>query len=205
MNIRTQKILEEKRKAVLELEKRNTLRQNINLTNEDYKEIAAKHNLTMKQLKLCHNNVLRDGKLDNRITTKAETLDIERRIECHYTHNRQLNAKQAAKIILSWMRYKKSTSRAFCNMHHMPVPQLYNLLKEIEVKGTLLGEKVLDPNNFSKPKVTDAIWLYKYPETTRKSIKKLNYEEGIVIRRIAIVLIQYLTEISQRDFRKKKK
>ena len=90
----------------------------------------------------------------------------------------------------------KDPSRTFCNKHHIPVDQLYNLMREIEVTGKLKGKQVLDPTNFSKPRVVDVIYYYKNPGTRAKRITNLTPMEKLVYRRVAVVLLEYLEKVA---------
>lgn len=194
MKVRTKTQQKNKRRAINQLENKILVSESCEITAKEYSTTATRNNLSLNQLKKAHMNLLRNGCLDRRIKTGKSTMSQKQIIQPQYFTDRKLTPKQAAKIVLAWID-STDKSRVFCNKHKIPVTQLYDMLREIEITGKLKGKQVLDPTNFSKPIVCDVIWYYKHPNTNAKRITKLSANEKIVYKRVAIVLKEYLNKI----------
>lgn len=114
---------------------------------------------------------------------------------CNVTKERNITAKEAATILLRYMQERDTTSTALCNEYKITRVQFYRLINDINVTGNLLGKAILNPKKYAKVDVIDAIWLYKRPNTTRKSIRNLTPTEKLAYKRVGDVLIHYLSAI----------
>jgi len=130
--------------------------------------------------------------VDKRHTTGYGTIVIQPKKVALYTkYNKKVTAQDAGDAIFYYMTTDAS-SREIANKYKMSVKQFYGLIDELNVKGSLLGKKVLNPKKYAKVNVLDVIWLYKHPDTNRKSIVALTELEKIAYRHVADVLLNYL-------------
>lgn len=97
-----------------------------------------------------------------------------------------------AKAIISEYMTTNINSRELSVKHDISINQFYEWLRELEVKGTLLGVKILDTQKYAKVSVVDAVWLKKKPKSQRYSIRTLSYTEKEALRRVGDVLQIYL-------------
>lgn len=97
-----------------------------------------------------------------------------------------------AKAIISEYMTTNINSRELSVKHNISINQFYEWLRELEVKGTLLGVKILDTQKYAKVSVVDAVWLKKKPKSQRYSIRTLSYTEKEALRRVGDVLQIYL-------------
>lgn len=112
-----------------------------------------------------------------------------------YTKMRTLKTKEMAEIILEYMTNRDINSRELSNKHKIPKQQFYSWIEELNNHGTLNGKTILNPKKYAKVNVVDAIWFYKRPETKRKSILNLTDTEKLAYKRVADVLVHYLSAI----------
>lgn len=133
--------------------------------------------------------------VDRRVTTKKGSLKFNPTVVCTNRMDKNVTAAEAAKILLEYMSSNDANSRELCNKHGISIAQFYGWIKELNVRGTLMNNTILDPKKYAKCETKDVIWYYKHPDTTRKSIVKLSAMEQHQYKRIACVLVKYLTDL----------
>jgi len=195
MNLRTRKQYKNKQAAINAVQSLVEKNNSINIDRGELQKIATKNFITITQLDVALKNALNTTEIDRRVKHGKSKMPQLQKIKPKFFTDRKLTPSKAALIILAWMK-SKDPSRTFCNKHHIPVDQLYNLIREIEITGKLKGKQVLDPTNFSKPKVVDVIYYYKNPGTKAKRITNLTAMEKMVYRRVAVVLLEYLEKVA---------
>lgn len=104
---------------------------------------------------------------------------------------RDVTPEEAGSIIIEYMT-TDINSRALSAKHNIALYQFYSWIRELNVSGTLLGKKVLNPKKYAKLVIKDVIWFKKKPDTTRQSIKNLTVTEKAAYQRVAEVLLNYL-------------
>ena len=112
-----------------------------------------------------------------------------------YTKEKVLPAKKAAAILLEYMMDRDIRSVELCNKYQITVQQFYKWIHELNVAGTICDKTILNHKKYAKVNVIDAIWMYKRPETKRKSIKKLTSIERLAYKRVGDVLVHYLSAV----------
>ena len=112
--------------------------------------------------------------------------------------SRDVSSAEAAKIILEYMQSNCTvTSRDLSVKYSISVVQFYNWIRELNVSGTLLGKRVLNPSKYAKLNVLDAIWIKRNPKTQRKSITRLTSLELAALKRVSDVLEKYLMGLTE--------
>lgn len=129
--------------------------------------------------------------IDYRVTTNKGSIKMTPTLKSEYKA-RNVSLEEAGDIILEYMRDSKINSRKLCNNHQISVPQFYSWIRELNVSGTLLGKRILDPKKYAKLIIKDVIWFAKRPNTSRKSILALSAPEVAAYKRVATVLQEYL-------------
>ena len=104
---------------------------------------------------------------------------------------RDVTPEEAGSIIIEYMT-TDINSRALSAKYNVALYQFYNWIRELNVSGTLLGKRVLEPKKYAKLIIKDVIWFKKNPNTTRQSIKNLTVTEKAAYQRVAEVLLNYL-------------
>jgi len=107
------------------------------------------------------------------------------------TRFREVSFDEAKAIISEYMA-TGINSRELSTKYNISINQFYDWLRELEVKGTLLGNKILDTQKYAKVSVVDAVWLKKKPKSKRYSIAKLSYTEKEALSRVGDILEIYL-------------
>lgn len=125
----------------------------------------------------------------------AKMMPIKRKDTYQVTKERVVMPKEAAEIILEYMRNRDINSTKLSNDNNITIRQFYKWINELNVSGTILGTTILNHKKYAKVNVLDAIWLYKRPETTRKSIKALTATERLAYQRVGDVLVHYLSAL----------
>ena len=141
--------------------------------------------------------------VDRRVSTKKGSLKFTPSVVCKNHMRTNVSAQEAASIILTYMNSNELNSRELCNAHNISVSQFYGWIKELNVKGTLMGNTILNPKKYAKCETKDVIWYYKYPNTSRKSIVSLSAMEQHQYERIAYVLVKYLADLKNSKKTKK--
>lgn len=118
---------------------------------------------------------------------------------CKARKNKCIKDSGAAEVILAYIYDANSTSREICTAYNVSLVQFYSWLKELNVSGTLLGTKVLDPKKYAKLDVKLAIWAMKHPNTTRKNFDQMTTLERAAYARLGQVLIKYLQGIKDHE------
>lgn len=130
--------------------------------------------------------------IDYRVRTEAGSFEAKPSVVCK-CKSRDVSFKEAGSIIVEYMTDREINSRELCIKHNISVPQFYSWIRELDVSGTLLGRRVLDPKKYAKLIVKDVIWFKKRPDTQRKSIMTLSAGEIAAYKRVATVLEKYLS------------
>lgn len=162
------------------------------ITKEDIQKVANEIGVSFNVMSTAWNNFQQSGgkTVDRRSTTGAGSIKIEPKTVCNNL-SRGVSPETAGEIIRDYMTSDIS-SRALCNKHRISIYQFYGWIKELNIHGTVLGKKVLDPKKYAKIEITDVIWMRKNPETTRKSIVALTDAEKLAYDRVADILMMYL-------------
>lgn len=162
------------------------------INKEDIQKVANEIGVSFNVMENAWNNFQQSGGklVDRRSTTGSGTIKMTPTVVCK-NRSRGVSPETAGDILREYMTGVLS-SRQICNKHNISVHQLYNWIQELNVHGTLLGKKVLDPKKYAKIEVKDVIYFRKNPETTRKSIASLTEAERLAYRRVADILMMYL-------------
>lgn len=135
--------------------------------------------------------------VDYRCSTGSGTIKMVPTIHSNCKKRKSITAAEAGSIIIEYMKDSKINSRELSNKHKISLNQFYEWIKELNVSGTLLGKKVLDPKKYAKLNVLDVIWFKKRPSTKRKSISNLSLLEKHALTRVANVLENYLPRVGK--------
>lgn len=179
-----------KRRAVIMLAEMNIKK----ITNKEIRLVAKKYKLKSSILRRAWTTFQETGgkTFDRRVKTHFGTIKMTP-THLYYTKiNYSITPSQAGSMILQYMHDPKISSREICYVNKVSVLQFYGWLHELEVKGTLMGRRVLDPQKYAKLNIKDVIWLKRNPNTKRKSINNLTTLERVQYRRVATVLEKYL-------------
>lgn len=163
------------------------------INSQDIRVAAKVTNTSPKSIKSAWRTFQESGGkyIDYRITTNKGSIKMKPTVLSEYP-TRNVSFKEAGSIIVEYMTNSDINSRELCNNHKISVTQFYAWIRELNVSGTLLGKRVLDPKKYAKLIVKDVIWLTKRPNTQRKSILALNACELAAYKRVATVLLKYL-------------
>jgi len=104
-----------------------------------------------------------------------------------YFPARDLTSKQAGKILKDYVFTNKSSYEVMTK-HKISSDQFYSLIRELNVSGTVLGRKVLDPKQYAKIDIKKVIKFHKKPHL-------FNNESVLEIgrfQRVLVVLKKYL-------------
>lgn len=160
----------------------------------EVKQVAKELGLRPTTMQLAWNNFQQTGGkyIDRAATTGGGSLYFTPTVTATYMKiNKEISPAKAGMILREYMT-TDIKSRELCNKYEMPLNQFYGYIQELNVKGTLMGFKVLDPKKYAKVEVKDVIWLRKNPDTKRKSILALTDMEKVAYERVADVLMDYL-------------
>lgn len=162
------------------------------ITKDDIQKVANSIGVSYNVMETAWNNFQQSGGkyVDRRTTTGSGTIKIVPKTICNNL-SRGVSPETAGDIIRDYMSTDIS-SRALCNKYNISVKQFYSWINELNVRGTILGKKVLDPKKYAKIEVKDVIWFRKNPSTTRKSISVLSEYEKLAYDRVADILMMYL-------------
>lgn len=189
----TKELLEKKEAMCLEIVQMGLKK----VTSVDVDDAGSRHDLKPAQARRVWKNFTQTGgKLDKRFK-KGSTVPTIKMKQSHsgYYYSREVKAPEAAKIILDYM-HSNLTSREISVKYKVSVKQFYEWISELNVSGTILGVKVLNPQKYAKLSVLDAIWLKRKPKTTRKSIARLSNSERVALVRVGQILEKYLTALA---------
>jgi len=103
--------------------------------------------------------------------------------------------KEIAEILLTYMQNTSLNSRDIAKKFNITLRQFYSWVKELNLSGTILGKRILNPLKYHKCEVKDVIWLKRFPETKRSRISNLNILELSFYKRTGNVLEKYLQKI----------
>lgn len=109
---------------------------------------------------------------------------------------KNVTPEEAGSIIIEYMT-TDINSRALSVKYGVALNQIYEWIHELNVSGTILGKKVLNPKKYAKLNVKDVIWMHKKPNTKRASIKELTVTEKAAYKRVARVLLEYLPQVKE--------
>lgn len=169
------------------------------ITREDIIIEGFRGGLSENSAILAWNNYIQTSVPDRRATNGGKTGEIKMissyNPEDIPTKKGIKTKKEAAGIILEYMKKRELTSRDIAIKHNITVKQFYSWIKELNVSGKLLGKKILNPLKYHKCEVKDVIWLKKVPTSQRKGIRKLNILEYSFYKRTGNVLETYLKKI----------
>ena len=142
------------------------------------------------------NFVERSGDVDRRRKHSKFTLVYNIKVKKKpYTKTRVIDGSEAAKIILEFMQPKTSTTE-LSKKYKVSIHQIYGWIHELEISGRLLGNRVLNPEKYSKPNLLTAIAYRKNPYSRAARITSLSSEERLNYIRVTDVLKDYLTPIA---------
>lgn len=162
------------------------------ISKEDIENAAKEVGLSYSAMAIAWNNFQQSGGkyVDRRNTTGSGSIKITPKTICN-NWSRAVSPETAGDILREYMMTNIS-SRAICNKHNISVTQFYSWISELNISGTILGKKVLNPKKYAKIEVKDVIWMRKNPKTTRKSIVNLTECEKMAYERVADILMMYL-------------
>jgi len=174
------------------------------VTKEEYKAAADKTGLTAAQVKNVWKTFTETcgSFIDGRVSSqeyigKGQCFGVPT-VKSEY-NRREVEPEEAAEILLYYMNTRYTTSRDVANKYKISVNQIYEWIRELNVRGTLMGQMVLNPKKYGKAEVKDVIWMKKHPTTTRKTIAALSNNEKLSYVRVSQVLQDYLTDLSNLD------
>lgn len=176
----------------------------VNLSKLDIKKITKKEitkaandlNLKTDTAILAWKNFVETGhpdlkskNLDHLVLSKSKKANLILRMN-NYRKDRKvllLTPEQAKKLLKEYI-FSKETVISFTKKYNMDLNQFYDIIKELNIKGTVLGSKVLDPKKYLKTNIKKIIKYNKKPYlfANMNIIKKANYD------RVLIVLNKYL-------------
>lgn len=162
------------------------------ITKDDIQKVATEIGVSFNVMDNAWNNFQQSGGklVDRRSTTGSGSIKMTPTVTCN-NRSRGVSAETAGEIIRDYMTSNLS-SREICNKYKIAVRQLYGWIHELNIHGTILGFKVLDPKKYAKIEVKDVIYFRKNPDTTRKSIASLTEAEKLAYNRVADILMMYL-------------
>lgn len=169
------------------------------ITDNQIKDASEMYNISEKKLKSAWNNFVETGgkSVDLRVSSGKGTIRMKSTVRPN-TVKRIVSVEEAGSIILDYMTGPLN-SREISNKYNISLFQFYGWIKELNTSGRILGKKVLDPLKYAKLEVKDVIWLYKKPNTKRKTITTLTYAEKQAYKRVATVLLNYLPRIKNTE------
>lgn len=169
------------------------------ITDSQIRDVSEMYNISEKKLKSAWNNFVETGgkNVDLRVSSGKGTIKMKSTVKPN-TVKRIVTAEEAGSIILDYMTGALN-SREISNKYNISLFQFYGWIKELNTSGKILGKKVLDPLKYAKLEVKDVIWLYKKPNTKRKTITALTYAEKQAYKRVATVLLNYLPRIKNTE------
>lgn len=168
-------------------------------TNKDIHEVAKKYKISYQTLKNAWQTFIETGTTVSRRETaglKGKKLNIKAAVYPSVTKSNP-TFTDACKMLLDWITDRKITTTQLCAKHGVSAANFYSWMREIENHGTLFGRSIVQPQNYAKYNVPDAIWYYKKGlKIERKSIINLTYVEQRALENFGQVihnqLVQYL-------------
>jgi len=115
-----------------------------------------------------------------------------------YTKMRKVSYEEASMIIREYMTTKVNAVD-LVNNHQITANQFYSWIHELNTSGTLFGHRILDPKKYAKLDVKDVIWLNKYKNSKRKSLKNLTEMQVVAYRQVANILLHYLPIMEKKN------
>lgn len=179
-------------KAVLELAAMNKKK----ISEGDILLVAKKHLVSPKKLKKAWITFQETGGkyISRKYKKLGEGTEINAPLkERGYTKRRDVTAQEAGKILVEYMTSEKN-SRTLSREYKVSLNQIYEWIHELNVKGTILNKKILDPKKYYKLDIKDVIWYRKKPDTKRKTIVAMTLTEKAAMKRVATVLEKYLLD-----------
>lgn len=164
------------------------------ITSEDIKVVSRQYDVSAYSLENGWRTFQESGGkyVDYRVKTgNGARFKCVPRYKAYNKFNESVTPEKAGEIILEYMT-TKINSRELSVKHEIALHQFYGWIRELNVSGTLLGKRVLEPKKYAKLIIKDVIWMKKNPETSRKSIVNLTVTEKAAYQRVAEVLLNYL-------------
>ena len=163
------------------------------ILKDDIKKYSKKYHLDELQLERAWKNFQETGgkSVDRRIRT-MKYIGAEQFATKKISQKKAvIDIKTAGDILLEYI----TTTIKFteiCEKYSIAPSQLSDWIHELNVRGTFLGQTVLNPKKYAKIEVKDVIWYNKYPNTKKQSISKLTEGEKAAHKRVAQILIDYI-------------
>ena len=152
------------------------------ILKDDIKKYSKKYHLDELQLERAWKNFQETGgkSVDRRIRTMKY-------IGAEQFATKKISQKKAIIDITTTIKFTE-----ICEKYSIAPSQLSDWIHELNVRGTFLGQTVLNPKKYAKIEVKDVIWYNKYPNTKKQSISKLTEGEKAAHKRVAQILIDYI-------------
>lgn len=164
------------------------------ITRSDIIKVAENLGLSENVMRRAWRNLEQYGTTDLRRTqngTKSLTDDQKKKTLLNNARyfkgltKRNLYAKTARKIVREYVFTDIKAVELF-KKHKITPHQFYNWLRELDVKGTIMGQKILDPTQYDKNHIKDIIKM------RRRGYVEVNPERAIQYTRVITVLEFYL-------------
>lgn len=185
-------ILNSKKKLCISLSEKDVK----HISDKEIKEEGARLGLSASTAKRAWTNFVQTGHPDLRslkdlrkTKTEKEKEYLKLKAKSYYTGCKRLTltTKTAKKILRDYI-FSDATAVSCIQKNKMDATQFYGLIKELNIHGTVLGSKVLDPKKYLKTNLKKVIKYYKKPHLfeDHDPLKIANYN------RILVVLEKYL-------------
>jgi transposase-like protein len=154
-------------------------------------EAATKHGLSVASLERAWKNLTEYGKVsfksEETVTTQEQRDYLKQKNQEYFAGltARAVTSKAAGKIIKEYIFTNIKAVELF-RKHNISPNQFYGWLRELDVKGTLLGRRVLDPTQYDKNHIKQVIKL------RRKGYVEVDPQRAIQFTRVITVLKYYL-------------
>jgi len=184
------------------LEKKNLLCYNLSnltlkkITTENVRTEANKLQLDFSIAKRAWKNFQETGHADLKLLKNGEAAaepEKKKNMRAHsalyYAETKvlSLDYATASKIVRDYI-FTNLKGIEVIRKYGINPHQFYNLIKELNIKGTLLGKKVLDPRQYLKVNLKKVIRFHKKPHL----FKTMDLLKQATYKRVLIVLDSYL-------------